>query len=212
MDWMSWKTWTVIGAVLIAVFAIYLYAATESSSVPIDPEPASQNRTVVKTPGVDPVHEEWLEPQSGSYNSRRNLFAFPVPPPPPQPPPPPPPPDRDGDGIPDYQDNCPDVPNPDQADLDGDGIGTACDENEVAPPPPPPPKPVPPPFPYRYIGTFGTAGNPIATFARDGQIVNARIGDVIDGKFVLRNIGLESVDIGFVGFPPDERRRVPIGQ
>lgn len=37
--------------------------------------------------------------------------------------------DRDGDGIVDEQDNCPDVPNPDQADLDGDGVGDACDDD-----------------------------------------------------------------------------------
>jgi len=35
--------------------------------------------------------------------------------------------DTDGDGIPDYQDNCPTIYNPDQADSDGDGIGNACD-------------------------------------------------------------------------------------
>ena len=35
--------------------------------------------------------------------------------------------DTDGDGIPDTEDNCPTVPNADQADTDGDGIGDACD-------------------------------------------------------------------------------------
>ncbi len=35
--------------------------------------------------------------------------------------------DSDGDGIPDACDNCPAVPNPDQADADHDGIGDACD-------------------------------------------------------------------------------------
>ena len=34
--------------------------------------------------------------------------------------------DRDGDGWADGCDNCPDTPNPDQADSDGDGIGDAC--------------------------------------------------------------------------------------
>ncbi len=34
--------------------------------------------------------------------------------------------DRDGDGVPDGVDNCPDIPNPDQADSDGDGVGDAC--------------------------------------------------------------------------------------
>jgi DNA-binding beta-propeller fold protein YncE len=37
--------------------------------------------------------------------------------------------DTDGDGVPDYQDNCPDVSNPDQADSDNDGEGDACDHH-----------------------------------------------------------------------------------
>lgn len=35
--------------------------------------------------------------------------------------------DRDNDGIPNAEDNCPDVQNADQADSDGDGLGDACD-------------------------------------------------------------------------------------
>lgn len=35
--------------------------------------------------------------------------------------------DRDGDGIDDVDDNCPDVPNPDQGNEDGDKFGDACD-------------------------------------------------------------------------------------
>jgi uncharacterized repeat protein (TIGR01451 family) len=35
--------------------------------------------------------------------------------------------DSDGDGVPDFADNCPTVPNPDQADTDGDGTGNVCD-------------------------------------------------------------------------------------
>ena len=36
-------------------------------------------------------------------------------------------PDGDGDGVPDAEDNCRGVPNPDQADSDGDGLGDACE-------------------------------------------------------------------------------------
>jgi len=35
-------------------------------------------------------------------------------------------PDRDSDGIPDQDDNCPSVPNPDQLDTDRDCVGDAC--------------------------------------------------------------------------------------
>jgi hypothetical protein len=35
--------------------------------------------------------------------------------------------DSDADGVPDLQDDCPSVANPDQLDTDGDGDGDACD-------------------------------------------------------------------------------------
>jgi hypothetical protein len=244
MDWMNWKTWTAAALLIIAGFAIYTLAASDGSqSLParpsaaptaIDPEqqtaspagshpdgsttPAKPNAVAPLPPsGVEPIHLDWLEAQTGSYASRRNLFSYVEPPPPPPPviKVPPPPPDRDHDGVPDFKDNCPDVYNPDQADSDHNGIGDACDtawQEYVKLHPPPPPKPIPPTFPYKYIGTFGSPANPIATFSGNGEIINARVGDVIAQKFVLRSIGIESVRIGFVGFPPDEMQTLGIGQ
>jgi acetyltransferase-like isoleucine patch superfamily enzyme len=43
--------------------------------------------------------------------------------------------DADGDGVPDATDNCPTVPNPDQANLNGDGFGYACVAPDVVVPP-----------------------------------------------------------------------------
>ena len=235
---MNWKLWTGVGVILIALFAIYTFAAPDTRQGATEPATATLAAPRPKPPvpqtaaaktaaaaqqqvnlsGVDRVHREWLDAQTGSYKSQRNIFAFYDAPPPPPPPPPPAPPDKDKDGVPDFKDNCKDVYNPDQADSDHNGIGDACDQawqeyRKLHPPPPPtPPPPVPPAFDYKYIGTFGSASNPIATFNRNGEIVNVRVGDVIDGKFVLRSIGLESVEIGFVGFPPDERQRVPLSQ
>jgi hypothetical protein len=43
--------------------------------------------------------------------------------------------DRDADGIPDTEDNCPDVYNKGQRDDDGDGVGNKCEYGPTAPPP-----------------------------------------------------------------------------
>jgi Thrombospondin type 3 repeat len=43
------------------------------------------------------------------------------------------PPDRDSDGVPDANDNCPSVANPDQRDSNRDGKGDACQPDRVKP-------------------------------------------------------------------------------
>jgi hypothetical protein len=232
MNSMNWKTWTAVGAILIAIYAIYAFAsgprtdeaapsvaaATATQPATAATRPGARGARAASTPAIGAVHMEWLDAQSGSYRSVRNLFAYKEPPPPPPPAPvkpPPAPPDKDHDGVPDFRDNCPAVPNPDQADSDHNGIGDACDaawQEYKRLHPDPPPAPVPPQFTFKYIGTFGPANNPIATFNGNGEIINVRVGETIDGRFILRSIGIESVEIGFVGFPTDVKTLVPLGQ
>ncbi|MDX1501021.1 MAG: hypothetical protein R3325_01575 [Thermoanaerobaculia bacterium] len=106
---------------------------------------------------------------------------------------------------------------------------------EVArrPPPPPPPRPAPrpaqqrpveqrpapaqpagpqpPPVDFTYLGSFGPDGGRIAVFTDRAEIYNARVGEVVKEKFVVRGIGYESADIGFLDFPKEPPRRLAIG-
>jgi hypothetical protein len=80
------------------------------------------------------------------------------------------------------------------------------------PPPPPTPTPHPPEVTFKFIGTFGPKDSPIAVIQQGEQTFNARAGDTLFGKYVLRKVGYESIDIGFVGFPQSETKRLGITQ
>ncbi len=80
------------------------------------------------------------------------------------------------------------------------------------------PKPPPPPFDREYIGHFGPGPLQVAAFRKQGgesgsnEIDVAMVGTVLDGIFIVREIGLESVVIGFVGYAPSEDTRVPLSE
>ena len=80
------------------------------------------------------------------------------------------------------------------------------------------PKPPPPPFDREFIGYFGPPPLLVAAFRNGGeepgssQIDVAVVGDVLDDIFIVREIGLESVLIGFVGYDPSEDTRVPLSE
>ncbi len=78
------------------------------------------------------------------------------------------------------------------------------------PPPLPTATPVPPEIAFKFIGTFGPKDQPIAVLVSGDQLVNARAGDLVFERFILRNVGYESVDIGFVGYPPAVTQRLGI--
>ena len=59
----------------------------------------------------------------------------------------------------------------------------------VEPPQPPPP----PPIPLKFIGTLQTRGGTIAAFSDCRTTMRGKEGDVIDGRYRLVKIGVESV-------------------
>lgn len=73
-----------------------------------------------------------------------------------------------------------------------------------------PPAPQPPEIGLRYYGSFGPDFR-IAVFSDGENIYNALEGDVLEGKFIVDSIGLESVDVRFVGFPDAPARRLSVG-
>ncbi len=71
-----------------------------------------------------------------------------------------------------------------------------------------PKAPTTPAFDREYLGYLGPPSRKIAAFRRDGEVHIARVGDVFDGTFIIRRIGYESIDIGFVGHPKEELAKV----
>lgn len=72
-------------------------------------------------------------------------------------------------------------------------------------------KPKPPPFTLSYLGNFGPESRRIAVFSDGKTIYNALEGETIAGKFIVADIGYESVDIRFVGFPDWPPQRLAVG-
>jgi hypothetical protein len=86
----------------------------------------------------------------------------------------------------------------------------------VDPPPRPvaavPPRPRPPAIEFQFLGRFGPKRRPIAVFLdQDGEtLYNALEGDVLKGRFQVAQIGLESVQIAFVGFPDEPPTKLAV--
>jgi len=195
-------------AILFGVLAVLLlFFVVKWSSKAKAPEPASPaappvagvsegrpsrgGRRVAPTPGADEIPlltARDLDPRwrASSQGTTRDLFDPREPTKPPPPPPTPAPPPPPGPGHPAY-------------------IGPL-------PPPAPTPTPTPPDPPFKLIGIFGPRDRPIAVLTNGDEIINARAGDVLFARWIIRKVGYESIDVGFIGFPPTETRRLPITQ
>lgn len=74
-----------------------------------------------------------------------------------------------------------------------------------------PPAPSPPAVDVVYLGSFGSGRLRLAVFTDGSEIFNVPEGDTLKEKFILVKIGMESADLGFVGFPDVPAKRLEIG-
>ena len=66
-------------------------------------------------------------------------------------------------------------------------------------------------FPYCFIGRFGPDNAHLAAFVADGQAHVVRAGEVLDGKFLVNYIGIESVEVSPLS-APDLKKTLDVGQ
>jgi hypothetical protein len=168
------RPWLVIAlAVVVTVYAI-TWLIPGKSAAPV--APPSKTRVAAKSgtraqSGVPDVNLEALnQPRPANEGGRRNPFRFYVPPPPPPPP----------DSVPTVVSKPPPV----------------LPEAPVIPPPPP----GPPPITLKFIGIMeGVPGvGKVAAFSDCRSTMHGREGDIIDGRYRLVRIGVESVVMEYV--------------
>jgi len=159
-----------LAAVLAGLIVVVIARRADNPAVPAatPSNPIRGSAPALKTPPVADVKLELLKSaQTELGPSTRNPFQFK---PKAAPPPPPRPAAAEGRGAPVV----------------------------LGPPPPPPGPPPPPPIALKYIGVLDTAAGKLAVFKdNSGEIVNGKEGDIIDGRYRLLKIGVESADLAY---------------
>lgn len=187
---------TSLGVLLVAILAFQLLPSFSLSGS----GPAAEGGGGVVGGGSGAAAEEVVELDlelltrgPGQFTPGRDPFNYGAPPPPPPPPP----------------------PSPESVEQDRVRRATAAAEaleqvrEQIAAGPPPA---QPPPIDVVYLGSFGTAAKRLAVFSDGSDIINATAGSVIKDKFVVVQVGLESADLGFVGFPDVPPERLGAGE
>ena len=165
------RPWLLVALGLTVVAALAMYVMPGKSATvtgtPSNPRPhASAKKTpaTVKPADLDVRLEELRQPRPDAKGSERNPFRFYVPPPPALPP----------------------------VASSGPGPGRAGGELPPAPIVPVGPPP-PPPIPLKFIGVLDTKDGKIAAFSDCRMTMHGKEGDIIDGRYRLVRIGVESV-------------------
>lgn len=157
-----------LGVAVVVFLASYLMPGKSAVPVPAASKPRVQAKKTPETvqPGDLDVHlGELRHPRPSAEESDRNPFKFYVKPPPPPPPP--------------------------TASM-GRGGRASGPVGPVAPPPDIGPPPLPP-IPLKFIGVLETPSGKIAAFSDCRATMHGREGEIIDGRYRLVRIGVESV-------------------
>ncbi|HYL04445.1 MAG TPA: hypothetical protein VE075_00290 [Thermoanaerobaculia bacterium] len=142
---------------------------------------------------VETLHLDALGRTPPGFTTGRNPWRFVEPPPPPPPPPPKPP-------------SAAEL----RARQEAEEAARRLAEEQARLAAIEAAKPKPPPFTWSYLGNFGPPNQRIAVFTDGQRVWNARQGETLEKKFIVTQIGYESVDIGFVGFPEVPATRLAV--
>lgn len=158
--------------------------------------PTAGARTAAAAPVRDVVEVDLpaLEhPEVEASHLDRNPFRFGAPPPPPPPPPPRP------------------LTKAEREQIERDRVAAEEAARQAAIEAA---KPKPPPLDLLFLGSFGPEGRRVAVLADRGRdnIWTVTVGQTVASKFVVAEIGYESVALGFVGFPDVPPQRLAIGK
>ncbi len=166
------RPWLLVALGVVAFVAALTYLmpgksaiATAPPSNPRTPKARSKTPETVKPADLEVRLEDLRQPRPDAQGSERNPFRFYVPPPPPPPP------------------------------VASSGRGRGPGEGTIPPPPVgPPPVPPPPPIPLKFIGTLEVPRlGKLAVFSDCRTTMRGKEGDIIDGRYRLVRIGVESV-------------------
>lgn len=164
------RPWLLVALGVVVVVFLASYLMPRKSAVPAARPSKPRTHARAKTPetvqpgDLDVRLEELRQPRPSAEAGERNPFRFYVKPPPP------PPPVTPGRGR-----GAPVAPPPQQPDV------------PIGPPPPPP-------IPLKFIGVMEVPGmGKVAAFSDCRVTMHGREGEIIDGRYRLLRIGVESV-------------------